>query len=277
MDTAHPHLPIPWHDLNRITDGKRARKDAPGRYGAYARQREDAIDRQPERLPRLVRRPGSHCQFNQPSPQRLDAVATVGRRRKQRRLRQRRPTDEVGDLPADLFDSSGRCPVALGDDHGAGPYPEQGCDRQVFARLRHHAIVGSHQQQDRVDSGCAGQHRMHQPLVPGNIDQPDWRAVGSRQERVTELDRDAAPLFFRQTIRIDTGQGAHQSRLAVIDVPGGADNHDSGLPESRIIELRTCHRPLEVTGQVPGPTRATGPAGAWDPPGIADRAAAHRR
>jgi hypothetical protein len=40
----------------------------------------------------------------------------------------------------------------------------------------------------------------------------------------TDVNCDPAPLFFRQTIRIDSGQGAYQGRLAVVDVTSRADD-----------------------------------------------------
>ena len=41
------------------------------------------------------------------------------------------------------------------------------------------------------------------------------------------VNGDAAPLLFRQAIGVDAGKGLYQRGLAVVDVPGGAD--DDGL------------------------------------------------
>jgi GxxExxY protein len=46
--------------------------------------------------------------------------------------------------------------------------------------------------------------------------------------RKAEVDGNAAPLFFLQTIRIDAGEGADQRRLAVVDVSGGAYDERNG-------------------------------------------------
>jgi hypothetical protein len=56
----------------------------------------------------------------------------------------------------------------------------------VLACLRHHAVVGHHQQQRVADAGGAGQHGVHQAPV---------------------------------------GERPHQRRLAVVDVAGAADDH----------------------------------------------------
>ena len=39
-----------------------------------------------------------------------------------------------------------------------------------------------------------------------------------------DIDGDAAPLLFFQAIGVDAGERAHQGALAVVDVPGGADD-----------------------------------------------------
>ena len=46
-----------------------------------------------------------------------------------------------------------------------------------------------------------------------------------------EIDRDAARLFFLQAIRIGAGQRFDERALAVIDVPGGADD-DASAPNA---------------------------------------------
>ena len=59
---------------------------------------------------------------------------------------------------------------------------------------------------------------MDEALVPRHVDEGDPYAFPLRV-REAEVDRDAAPFLFWQSIRIDAGQ----SRLPVIDVPGRAD------------------------------------------------------
>ena len=42
--------------------------------------------------------------------------------------------------------------------------------------------------------------------------------------RESDIDGDAAALFFFQPVRVDAGQGLHQRGLAVVDVPRRADD-----------------------------------------------------
>ncbi|GIS58840.1 MAG: hypothetical protein CM1200mP2_10650 [Planctomycetaceae bacterium] len=58
--------------------------------------------------------------------------------------------------------------------------------------------------------------------MTGDVDQPELKPVGFPVGK-TQVDRNAAGLLFRQPVRIDTGKSPDESGLAVIDVPGGAD------------------------------------------------------
>ena len=101
----------------------------------------------------------------------------------------------------------------------------------MLAGLRLDGFVGGNHQQDKIDSAHPGQHVAHKTLVAGDIDkaQPQNLAAGQWQfqMRETDIDGDAAALFFFQAIGIDAGKGLYQRGLSVIDVPGGAD--DDGL------------------------------------------------
>jgi hypothetical protein len=57
--------------------------------------------------------------------------------------------------------------------------------------------------------------------VAGQIDEIDLTLFG-RQERETRHDRDAAGLLLLQPVGLDPGEGADQSRLAVIHMPDDA-------------------------------------------------------
>ena len=93
----------------------------------------------------------------------------------------------------------------------------------MFARLRHHAFIGGDHQRDHVDAVRARQHVLDEALMPGHIDKADAH-VAQIEIGKANVDGDAAPLLFRQTIGVDAGQRAHQRRLAVIDVTGRADD-----------------------------------------------------
>ena len=58
---------------------------------------------------------------------------------------------------------------------------------------------------------------------PGTSTSDSRAPVAQLERRVAELDRDAAPLLLRQPVGVLAGQRADEPRLAVVDVPGGAD------------------------------------------------------
>ena len=83
--------------------------------------------------------------------------------------------------------------------------------------------------------GRAGDHRAHEALVAGHVDdrQPPPRRQLERRE--AELDRDPARLLLGQPVGVDAGERAHERGLAVVDVAGGAEGQrvhgwNSGVP-----------------------------------------------
>jgi hypothetical protein len=65
--------------------------------------------------------------------------------------------------------------------------------------------------------------------VAGNVDERQATAVKQIERRVAEVDRDAPRLLLGQAVRVLAGEGAHEPRLAVVDVASGADGqrHDA--------------------------------------------------
>ncbi len=89
--------------------------------------------------------------------------------------------------------------------------------------LRHDSLVGRDHEQGDVDSGRAGEHVAHEAFMPGDVDQTRLDRVTQGERREPQVDRDAAALLLLPTVGVDTGEGLHQGRLAVVDVTGGAD------------------------------------------------------
>jgi hypothetical protein len=100
--------------------------------------------------------------------------------------------------------------VALVQRDNAALQAQQIHDRQVLARLRHHAVIGGDDQHDEVDTGGTGQHVVHQALVARHIDEADDLAARPRPIRKSQVDRDAARLLLLQAIGIDARQLVHQ-------------------------------------------------------------------
>ena len=113
--------------------------------------------------------------------------------------------------------------VALRQRDDAALDPEQPQDREMLVRLRPRALVRVDHEQEEVDAGRAGDHRAHEALVPGHVDDGELRPVRQLERRVAEVDRDAALALLRQPVGVLAGQRLDERRLAVVDVPGGAD------------------------------------------------------
>ena len=134
--------------------------------------------------------------------------------------------ERVRDLGLDhALDALGRGEIRLGQRHDAAPDAEQVDDREMLARLRHDAVIGRDDQQHEIDAGRAGQHVVHELLVPRHVDEAEHAAVRRRQVGEAEIDRDAARLLLLQAVGIDAGQRAHERGLAVVDMARGADDH----------------------------------------------------
>ena len=95
-------------------------------------------------------------------------------------------------------------------------------DLHVLARLRHDALVGRDHHGDDVDAGRARDHVLDELLVPRHVDDADVLAVREVEVREAEVDRHPALLLLVQAVGVDAGERLDQRRLAVVDVPGGA-------------------------------------------------------
>jgi hypothetical protein len=131
----------------------------------------------------------------------------------------------VGDVVAEPPQAVAIDEIGLGQRHQPAPNAEQVEDREMLARLRHDAIIGRDHQQRVVDAGRARQHVVDELLVAGHIDEADDRLLIRLHIGEAEIDGDPACLLLLEAVGIDAGQCPHQRGLAVIDVPGGANDH----------------------------------------------------
>jgi hypothetical protein len=82
--------------------------------------------------------------------------------------------------------------------------------------------------------------------MPGHIDEAEALAGGQSGVRVTQIERDAARLLFRQAVCIHAGERLDQRRLAVVDMACRADDH--GRREARGASARREGRQLGEEG-----------------------------
>jgi len=94
----------------------------------------------------------------------------------------------------------------------------------MFSRLRHHSFVCRDNEHDEVESAGAGDHGSHKFFVARNVDDRDTEILGEVEGRETQFDRYASRLFFRKTVEVATRERANEGGLAVIDMPGGAED-----------------------------------------------------
>src|SRR3569832_2143588 len=62
--------------------------------------------------------------------------------------------------------------------------------------------------------------------MAGYVDETQHPAAGQGLVGVTQFDGNPAQLLGGEPIGVDAGERLHQRRLAMVDVPGGADDHD---------------------------------------------------
>ena len=129
--------------------------------------------------------------------QRVDALAGARRDRVDGRITERGAGRERAQLGANFRDARAVDHVGLGERDRAFSDAEQREDIDVLARLGHDAIVRGDDQEREVDASRAGEHRMDEALVAGDVDEAENIAAGERSVRVAQVDRDAAGLLLR--------------------------------------------------------------------------------
>ncbi len=224
VQRTHPRSLARRADEHAIADRNHARQNRAGDDGAGTRQREAAIDRQAKPVVRRTqRRLGRFAQ--QTRAQLAEPLARARRHGKNVGAGQRGRCERVADFGFDVAPPRLVDEIDFAQHDQAATYAQQIDDRQMLARLRHDAVVGGDDQQQKIDAARAGQHRMHEPFVARHVDEADHFAVCGRQIGEAELDRDAACFLFFETVGVDAGQCLYQRGLAVIDMTGGTDDH----------------------------------------------------
>ncbi len=229
LDAADAHVASRRLDAQLVALAERARPERARRDRADPAQREHAVDVQAcrgaaaggaraggdlrERRAQLVE-PGAGAGAAGHDRRAGDELLGLGAR-------------ELGELRVDG--------VGLRQRDDAALDPEQAQDREVLVRLRARALARVDHEQEEVDPGRAGDHRPHEPLVAGHVDERQLRPVRQLERRVAEVDRDAALLLGRQPVGVLARQRLDERRLAVVDVARGADGqwHDEDATASR--------------------------------------------
>ena len=87
----------------------------------------------------------------------------------------------------------------------------------------------------------AGDHVVHESVVAGDIHETDSMPA-QVAVREPEVDRQPAPFFLFQPVRVDAREGTHDRGLAVVDVTGERDDHDRFASVSSSSSSRSAPR-----------------------------------
>ena len=221
LDAAHLGLePVGVH-LDPLVQGELAGGHRAGHHRAEPPDREDAVDRQAEGGIGPPRGDGPR-EGRERLAQPRQPLARLGRDGKDRRAVEERPAQEAPDVLLDQLPPLGLGQIRLGQHDEPALDAEQLADREMLPSLRHHPLVRRDDQHDEVDPADARQHVLHEPLVPGDVDDAERQAIPEIEVGEADVDGDAALFLLLEAIGIDPGQRQDQARLAVVDVPCGA-------------------------------------------------------
>ena len=119
---------------------------------------------------------------------------------------------------------------------------------QMLDRLRHHAVIGSDDQHDKIDATNPRQHVANEAFVTRYIDESDADAGNGSPVGKAKIDGNPSGLLLRQAIGVDAAQRFYQRSLAVIDVPCSRDDHGA-LPWSNVMSARNQRAGKSVRNQ----------------------------
>ena len=252
LQAAHADVAAAGLDAQLVSLGERPGPERPGRDRADAAQREDAVDEE-------TRRPRRPLGLDR-CVARARRAARRGPRRSSRSPR-RPPPRARAPCASSTASSSVSASTASAFVTATTPRvdAEQPQDREVLVRLRPRALGGVDHEQEEVDARRAGDHVAHEALVPRDVDQRQPPPVRKLERRVAEVDRDAALLLLRQPVGVLAGERAHEPRLAVVDVPGGADRqrHASHARARDLVRPRRRASVRQSSSSLPSRTMPT--------------------
>jgi hypothetical protein len=108
---------------------------------------------------------------------------------------------------------------------------KQPANIEMLAGLGFDSLIGSNDEQNKVDSAYSRQHVAHEALVARDIDKAQAQALtiwrGYFQVRKSQVNCYSAAFFLFQAVGVDAGHSLDERCLAVIDVAGRA--YDDGL------------------------------------------------
>ena len=240
LDAAHADAPALRQELQLLILRDRAGNEAPGDDRAESRDRERAIDRKTNPARRPIGIGPASRQAEDRALQVLDPRPGPGRHRHDLRVFQRGTPRHLPDVRSRDVDELRSDAVRLGHRDDAPTDAEHPHDLEVLAGLGHDRLVGRHDEENRVDAARAREHVADEALVARNVDEGHAHSIPLRV-REAQVDRDAPPLLLGKAIGVDPRESLHERGLAVIDVPGGADEEAVHGPKATaVVASRAC-------------------------------------
>jgi hypothetical protein len=195
-----------------------------GHDKTVALKRKHPVHRQPE-VP--GRRPGLFTfleHLRDAMAKLIQSISGHERERNDRRIFQGSSRRQNIDVFFDLTDSCLAGKVGFGDHKNGALNTQKMKDVQMLFRLWHYAVIGRNRKKGEIDAVRAGEHVPDKSFVTGHIDNAGCSSIGKIQMRESKIDGNASFLFLFEPVRILAGQSLYETRLAVIDVSGGADD-----------------------------------------------------
>ena len=195
LDRADAGLRSVGSEDEMVADRDGSRPERPGDHAPDATERERAVDGQARRPVGRARRQSLAGTFDRGAQalDRLDVrdcgLHDLGRG--ERAVGEQLLHLGTCELGLDVVDQ-----VPLAQRHDRALDSQELADRDVLARLRHHAVVACDDDQREVDPGRPGDHRPDEALVTRDVDDGELPARGEHERCVAELDRDAASVLL---------------------------------------------------------------------------------
>jgi len=240
LQPAHPRKRRAGMNLDRVAAGQRAAAQGARHHRAEAAPLEDAINPQPRGAAAPQPRFGAPGGRVQRAAQRGQPRAALRGYADNFRIGQRALRHLRAGFRQRQFRYFGFGGVHFGKRHHAVPQSQQSANIEMLPGLRHYAFIGGHRQQQHIKAARARHHGAHQCFVSGNIHHAEPPPRRQNERREAQLDGDAAGLFLGQAVGVAAGKRAHQRGLAVINVPGSAENQRGAVLPGQAMSASTC-------------------------------------
>jgi hypothetical protein len=138
-----------------------------------------------------------------------NSLASAGGRGHDGSIVQKGVPQEASDINADIANAFGVDGVRFGKHYHSAWNTEKSANGKMFFRLRFDAFICGDDQHHAVDTGRTRQHVAHESVVSRDIHDTEVKhvtaSIGQAERGKTEIDRDAAPLFFRKAVCVCSG------------------------------------------------------------------------